>query len=91
MASRMLVTFINGAILGWLADRNDEQSLDALDGFIEQLAAFAEPPPARARPSSLSAVSPCAVTERSPGILNDLLSATTPAVPRRTDRLWRSQ
>ena len=43
VASRMFVTFIDGVILGWLADRNDEQALDALDGFVDQLAAFAEP------------------------------------------------
>src|ERR1700722_13807241 len=29
VASRMFVTFIDGVILGWLADRNDEQALDA--------------------------------------------------------------
>ena len=43
VASRMFVTFIDGVILGWLADRNDEQALDALDGFVDQLAAFTEP------------------------------------------------
>jgi len=44
VVSRMLVTFIDGLTLGWLADHNDEQVLDALDGFAGQLAAFAEPP-----------------------------------------------
>jgi hypothetical protein len=39
----MLVTFIDGVTLGWLADRNDAQVLEALDGFVDQLAAFAEP------------------------------------------------
>jgi len=32
-----------GVTLGWLADRNDAQVLEALDGFAGQLAAFAEP------------------------------------------------
>jgi AcrR family transcriptional regulator len=41
--SRMLVTIIDGLALGWLADRDDDQALDALDGFADQLAAFAEP------------------------------------------------
>ena len=44
VASRMFVTFIDGVILGWLADRNDEQALDALDGFVDQLAASPSPP-----------------------------------------------
>jgi hypothetical protein len=39
----MFVTFIDGGTLGWLADRNDGQVLEALDGFAVQLAAFAEP------------------------------------------------
>jgi AcrR family transcriptional regulator len=43
VVSRMFVTFIDGLTLGWLADHNDEQVLDALDGFAGQLAAFAEP------------------------------------------------
>jgi hypothetical protein len=38
----MFVTFIDGLTLGWLADHNDEQVLDALDAFASQLAAFAE-------------------------------------------------
>jgi hypothetical protein len=43
VVSRMFVTFIDGVVLGWLADRNDGQVLEALDGFVDQLAAFAEP------------------------------------------------
>jgi hypothetical protein len=39
----MVVTSIDGLVLGWLADRNDEQALEALDGFAGQLAALAEP------------------------------------------------
>ena len=58
VASRMFVTFIDGVILGWLADRNNEQALDALDGFADQLAAFAEPAAntaaSAARPSDVS-------------------------------------
>jgi AcrR family transcriptional regulator len=41
--SRMFVTFIDGVVLGWLADHNDAQVLEALDGFVDQLAVFAEP------------------------------------------------
>jgi hypothetical protein len=43
VVSWMFVTFIDGVTLGWLADRNDGQVLEALDGFAGQLAAFAEP------------------------------------------------
>jgi AcrR family transcriptional regulator len=43
VVSRMVVTSIDGLVLGWLADRNDEQALEALDGFAGQLAALAEP------------------------------------------------
>jgi hypothetical protein len=37
VVSRVFVTFIDGVMLGWLADRNDGQVLDALDGFVDQL------------------------------------------------------
>jgi hypothetical protein len=39
----MFVMFIDSVTLGCLADRNDGQVLDGLDGFVDQLAAFAEP------------------------------------------------
>jgi len=43
VVSRMFITCIDGVCLGWLADRNDAQVLEALDGFADQLATFAEP------------------------------------------------
>jgi len=43
VVSRMFVTFIDGLVLGWPADHGDEQVLDVLDGFVDQLAVFAEP------------------------------------------------
>lgn len=43
VVSRIFITCIGGVTLGWLADRNDAQVLEALDGFADQLATFAEP------------------------------------------------
>jgi AcrR family transcriptional regulator len=43
VASRMVVSFLDGLALGWLVDRNSDEALATVDAFAEQLATLARP------------------------------------------------
>jgi AcrR family transcriptional regulator len=43
VASRIVVSFLDGLALGWLVDRNSDEARAAVDAFAQQLATLARP------------------------------------------------